>query len=219
MKVRWGVAMAALAWMAGNSFGDIVFSDSFENQPYADSGNPQGWSIFGAPLDDRGVLNNTDFHSPTAAVWVAVTWSGWGWGATTVSNEGVRYDVLNNNASLSAWFRSTADFTAGSIAFTIFDADGTQLRMDGTNMIMPGTTWTHYEAPVNAMVTETAGNVPGLDVSNVTHFGFLAFTSGQTGQNQLQFDDFTVQSIPEPATGAFLALGLGAWMWCRKRNG
>ena len=67
------------------------------------------------------------------------------------------------------------------------------------------------------MITESAGTIPGLDYSNVTHFGFLAFTSGQEGQNQMQFDDFTVEAIPEPATAATLLVG-GALLYARLRK-
>ena len=173
---------------------------------------------FGAPLDDRGTIHNSEYHSPTAAVWVAFTWSSWGWGAMTVSNEGVRYDIFNADATISAWMRATNEFSSASIAFTIFDADGTQLRADGTNMYSLTTSWAPYQATVGGLATEVAGNIPGLDYSNVTHFGFLAFTSGQTGQNLMQFDDFAVQAIPEPATSAALLLGAGLLFARWKRN-
>ena len=161
---------------------------------------------------------NSQYHSPTASVWVAFTWSGWGWGATTVSNEGVRYNLFDGDATIGAWMRATNDFSAASISFTVFDADGTQLRADGTNMFSLTSSWANYQTQVGGMITETAGNIPGLDYSNVTHFGFLAFTSGQTGQNQMQFDDFSVQAIPEPATATAVLLGAAVLFASLRKN-
>jgi hypothetical protein len=207
MRKWMGVLGAMLLAMQG--FGDVIYNASFENEPVVESGNPSGWTIFGTPLDDRGTMQNSQYHSPTAAVWAAFTWSGWGWGATTVSNEGVRYNIFNDDATIGAWMRATNDFSAASISFTLFDADGTQLRADGTNMFSLTSSWASYQTRVGGMITETAGNIPGLDTSNITHFGFLAFTSGQTGQNLMQFDDFTIQAIPEPATATALLIGLG----------
>ena len=214
---RWMGVLGAML-LAVQGFGDVIYSASFENEPLVESGNPSGWTIFGAPLDDRGTLQNSEYHSPTAAVWVAFTWSSWGWGVTTVSNEGVFYDIFNDGATISAWMRATNEFSASSISFTLFDADGTQLRADGTNMFSLTTSWANYQTSVGGMVTEVAGSIPGLDYSNVTHFGFLAFTSGQTWQNMVQFDDFAVQAIPEPATVASLLLGAGLLLARLKRN-
>ena len=213
---KWiGVLGAMLLALQG--WGDVIYSASYENEAPVGSGSPSGWSIFGAPIDDRGTMHNGEYHSPTASVWVAFTWSGWGWGATTVSNQGVFYNVFNDNATIGAWMRATNDFSSASISFTIFDADGTQLRSDGTNMFSLTSSWASYQARVGGMITESAGTIPGLDYSNVTHFGFLAFTSGQEGQNQMQFDDFTVEAIPEPATAATLLVG-GALLYARLRK-
>jgi len=187
--------------------GDVVFSDDFENDPFVASGNPQDWSIFGTPIADKGTLNNSDYHSATAAVWVAVSWTGWGWGTTTISNEATRYNVVSDAAELSGWFNATNDFGAASIAMTIYDADGTQWRTADADLYQPGTSWEKFSSPLSNMVVETAGSQAGLDYTNITHFGFLAFTAGQTGQNQLHYDDFSVTAIPEPQLIALFGLG------------
>lgn len=215
---RWLWAVAALVVAAGAAVGDLVFVDDFEGEPLVGSGNPAGWTIFGTPLDDRGTLHNSQYHSATAAVWVAFTWTGWGWGATTVSNETTRHDVYGDWATVGAWMRATNAFAAPSIAFTIFDADGTQWRTADFGLVQPDANWTHYETPLSSMVLEAAGAVAGLDYSNITHVGFLAFTGTQSGQNQLQFDDFAIESIPEPATVLTVAAGLLVLAFRRRRG-
>lgn len=210
------VLLGFMALTAAVSHADLVFSDTFENKPFVESGNPQGWTVFGAPLDDRGTLHNSQYHSATASVWVAFTWAGWGWGATTVSNEGTLYNVMNDSAGVSAWFRATNAFGASSIAFTIYDSDGTQWRTADASLVQPDTSWTRYETKLSNMVVEAAGLTPGLNYSNVTHFGFLAYTAGQSGQNQMQYDDFNVEAIPEPGTLAAVIAGLALFALRRK---
>jgi hypothetical protein len=214
------IVLSACLWlMAIGSRADLVFSDTFENKAFVETGNPQGWTIFGAPLDDRGTLHNSQYHSATASVWVAFTWSGWGWGATTVSNEGTLYNVMNDSGSVSAWLRATNAFAAPSIAFTIYDSDGTQLRTPDAALHQPGASWTLYETDLSNMVVEAVGLTPGLNYSNVTHFGYLAFTAGQSGQNQIQYDDFNVEAIPEPATLALVvAAGLSLFVFRKGRK-
>ena len=205
-KTILAVVLAA-GWAAVAGAG-LVFNETFENKPFVASGNPDGWALFGTPLDDRGTLHNGENHSPTSSTWVAFTWSGWGWGATTISNEFTRYDVMNSMGEMSVWMRATNDFGAGSIALTLYDADGTQWRSSDTNLFQPTTAWTEYRVTLGGMQEELAGSVPGLDFTNITSVGFLAFTSGQSGQNQLQFDDFTVTAIPEPGTLAAMGMGV-----------
>lgn len=207
MMSRKTIVAGLLVGWATVAGAGLVFNETFENKPFVASGNPDGWSIFGAPLDDRGTLHNSANHSPTSSTWVAVSWTGWGWGATTISNEFVRYDVMNNMAEMSVWMRATNDFGAGSIALTLYDADGTQWRSSDASLFQPTTAWTEYQVTLGGMQEETAGSVPGLDYTNITSVGFLAFTSGQSGQNQLQFDDFTVTAIPEPGTMAAMGVG------------
>ena len=214
---KW-IGVLGVMLLAMQGLGDVIYNASFENAALVGSGSPSNWTIFGTPIDDRGTMHNSQYHSPTASVWVAFTWSGWGWGATTVSNEGVRYNLFDGDATIGAWMRATNDFSAASISFTVFDADGTQLRADGTNMFSLTSSWANYQTQVGGMITETAGNIPGLDYSNVTHFGFLAFTSGQTGQNQMQFDDFSVQAIPEPATATAVLLGAAVLFASLRKN-
>ena len=200
------VAGLMMGWVVAAGAG-LVFNETFESKPFVASGNPDGWSIFGAPLDDRGTLHNSANHSPTSSTWVAFSWTGWGWGATTISNEFVRYDLMNDMAEMSVWMRATNDFGVGSIALTLYDADGTQWRSSDASLFQPTTAWTEYQVTLNGMQEETAGSVAGLDYTNITSVGFLAFTAGQSGQNQIQFDDFTVTSIPEPGTLAVMGVG------------
>ncbi len=214
--MRRGGYFLAVILLAGGAYGNLIFNDTFENKAYVESGDPAGWQIFGAPLDDRGTVHNGQNHSPTAAVWVAFTWQSWGWGATTVSNESVRYDAYDDGTTLSLWMRANADFGAGSVALTIFDADGTQLRTADGDRFQPTTTWTEFRTPISNMVVEAAGGEAGLNHTNVVNFGFLAYTAGQSGQNQIQFDDFQVNTIPEPAT---LGLILGGLALLRRRLG
>ena len=206
MSRKMLVAVMVAGWTAAAGAG-LVFNETFENKPYVASGNPDGWAIFGAPLDDRGTLHGGANHSPTSSTWVAFTWTGWGWGSTTISNEFVRYDVMNNQAEMSVLMRSTNNFGAGSIALTLHDADGTQWRSSDASLFQPTTAWSQYTVTLGSMQEETAGAVAGLDYTNITSVGFLAFTAGQSGQNQLQFDDFTVTSIPEPGTLAAMVAG------------
>lgn len=217
MKKAW---MIVAAWMilAAAARAGLVFSDDFEGKPYAETGNPEGWTIFGAPLDDRGTLHNGENHSPTAAVWVAFTWTSWGWGATTVSNEAVRYDVLNDFAEMSVWMRGTNAFAAPSVALTIYDADGTQWRTADADLFQLTANWAAYTTRLADMVVEVNGNTPGLDYANITHVGFLAFTAGQSGQNVLQYDDFRMDSIPEPSTVVALLMGFGLLAWRARRR-
>lgn len=210
------VAVLLAAVPALVSVGDIVFYDDFENEPVVGSGNPDGWSIFGAPLLDRGTMHNSEFHSPTASVWVAVDWTGWGWGALTVSNEATRYNIVDDQAVVSSWFRATNEFGAASIAFSLTDADGTQWRTADADLFQPTTTWSQHTNVVGDMVVEAAGNTAGLDYENIVSVGYLAYTAGQTDGNMLQFDDFGVTAIPEPTTMALIAMGLGAFMWRRR---
>lgn len=205
---RGAIILLGVLAAAAGAYGNLIFNDDFENKAYVESGNPDGWQIFGAPLDDRGTLHNGQNHSPTASVWVAFTWQSWGWGATTVSNEATRYDAYDNGTTLSLWMRANTDFGAGSIALTIYDADGTQLRTADADRFQPTTTWTEYQTTLSNMVVEASGSEAGLNHTNVVNFGFLAYTASQSGSNQIQFDDFQVNTIPEPATTGLVLGGL-----------
>jgi hypothetical protein len=200
MKV-WSVLFLATALLvSATATADLVFLDDFENEDVVPSGNPEGWEIFGTPLLDRGTMHNSQYHSPTAAVWVAISWQSWGWGATTVSNESTRYDVFDDQAVMSCWMRSTNNLSAASIALTIYDEDGTQWRTADANLFQLTTSWTEYNTPLSNMVIEAAGSTPGLDYTNIVKFGFLAYTAGQSGDNMVHYDDFRVDAIPEPNT-------------------
>lgn len=206
---KMGVVVAAMLALcaAGAAHGEIVFMDDFEDAPLVGSGNPPGWTVFGAPLLDRGTFTGQS-HSPSASVWVAVSWQSWGFGATT--DAAGPYDVENDSSWLSVWMRANSDLTAPSIALTIYDSDGTQWRTADADLFQATTTWTEFRTPLSNMVMEAAGTVSGLDYENVTSFGFLAFTAGQSGENTIQFDDFGVQTIPEASTVG--ALGIGSMM-------
>ncbi|MBN1269041.1 MAG: PEP-CTERM sorting domain-containing protein [Kiritimatiellae bacterium] len=196
------------------SAADIVFMDDFENVPLVESGNPPGWTIFGAPVLDRGMYT-TQNHSPSASVWVAVSWAGWGWGATTDAST---YDVGNDETTVSCWMRANENLSAGSVAMTIFDADGTQWRTADASLFQLTTDWAQYSSQLGDMVVEAAGTTPGLDYANIVNFGFLAYTAGQTGEDIIQFDDFAVDTIPEPATLTATALGLAFLLFRRFRQ-
>ena len=217
---KWLMVMVSVwALVAMSATADMVFLDDFEGEALVDGGNPSGWTLFGAPMVDRGTYTSSS-HSPSASVWVAVNWDagGWGYGAVTVSNETERYNLMDESGTLSIWMRATNYFSAASVALTIFDEDGTQWRTSDSELFTPTMTWTMYSTPLSNMVMETAGAVAGMNYTNITQFGFLSFDSGQTGPNLVNFDDFQVaNSIPEPATLAIVILGAGFLARMRRR--
>jgi len=200
------IAMASLGILTiPETCADLVFFDDFEGQPLVGSGNPPGWIVFGNPILDKGTFT-TSCHSPTAAVWVAFDWgSYWGWGAETTNQQTYTVD---NYTTLSVWMKATNDFSAQSVALYLQDGDGTQWRTRDEDRFQPTTVWTEYTSYVTNMQVESAGTVPGLDYTNIVKFGFLAYANGQSGPNQLQYDDYRVTAIPEPSTFALLATGI-----------
>jgi len=213
-----GIVLAgAVLAMASMAYSDVVFSDDFEGDALVVSDNPPGWTVFGSPITDKGTFT-AESHSPSASVWVAVAWdAGWGWGATK-NVEATAWDVTDESAWVSVWMRSTNDFTAGSVAMTIYDGDGTQWRTADGELFQLSTTWTEYRTPLSNMVIEAAGTTAGLDYTNIANFGFLAYTAGQSGDNMVQFDDFSVQTIPEAGTVGAVAVGVGVLMMLRRRR-
>lgn len=219
MLQKWLFTALIALVVTGPAFGRLEFADDFENNPLVASGSPEDWTVFGAPILDRGTLHNGENHSPTASVWVAVSWSSWGWGALVDSNETTRYNLSDDRATISCWMRATNDFAAGSVAFTVFDEDGTQWRTANADQFQLTTEWTQYSTSLSNMQVEAAGNTAGLDVTNIVNFGFLSYTAGQTGGNMVQFDDFEVVAVPEPSALGLIALGFSAlYVTVRRRR-
>lgn len=189
--------------ISASTYASIIYLDDFEGESLVESGNPPGWAVFGNPIDDKGTYTTTA-HSPSASVWVAFTWTGWGWGTTTDAGD---YDVGDASSSMSVWLQADSSFAAQSVALTIYDADGTQWRTADANLFQPNTSWGFYQTTLSDMVVEAAGTTPGLDFQHISQFGLLAYTAEQSGSNQMQFDDFSVQTIPEPTSMALLLLG------------
>ena len=63
---KW-MGMLGAMLLGAQGFGDVIYNESFENEALIESGDPSGWLIFGSPIDDSGTMQNSQYHSPTAA--------------------------------------------------------------------------------------------------------------------------------------------------------
>jgi len=197
--------MAIAICVAGISFGAIIDDFNTDFGPVTDTDPTVGPVISGKLIVDKTLGANTNAVKAniTGGEFTISTDTGTGgWGGLVYSG---MWDLsaVGTQMSIDLMFK---DLTGGSLEFWVSDDGGT------TRLVSPLILLPVSPAVLSTFLSTFTGS--GVDLSAINALGLIATTS----LNQdLSFDNFGTQIVPEPSTYALMACGLLAFGVLRRR--
>jgi hypothetical protein len=183
-KVVFGFS---LIWLSCALAASAGFKDTFDSEP-ADAGSPDGYSLYGDELLDRGVSAKTCVSGKQEA-FVVADFTQDKWGLILLHNPG---QWTLNNATVSAQVLSLTDFTGkkGVVGFQLIDSDGTVYRTPDDKLLVPTQQWQLFSQPVSDISQEEEpGKNPGLNLGEIVQYGIVFYDRGDTEKAATFFVD------------------------------
>lgn len=188
------------------SFGAIIDNFNTDFGPISDNDPALGPNTLGKLSVDKTVGANTnyvDVNITDGELTVSAGRNASGWGGVTYSG---LWDLSSAGSMLSIDLLFK-DLAGGSLSFWVSD-DGGTTTMVSPLILLPGS-----PATITAFLSTFVG--AGVDLSSINSLGLIANTS--TNQD-LSFDNFSTQVVPEPGTYAMMAAGLIGLFAVRRRR-
>ncbi len=185
----------------------LIQVDNFDSQT-SGSIPINNYQVFGNELTDRGISSLTSVSPPNSAYLVA-DFSQADFGV--IMNHDFQLLRLDPSATLSLSIKSDIDFIgnsfAGLIGFQLQDGDGTVFKTQTANLYTPNTGFTTFTQNISDItLIELSGQVAGLDLQNIVHYGILFIDRNDyNGTAIFHIDNVTLTGIiPEPATNVLM---------------